>query len=59
MSHSTPKTEIEGLLSADERRDRFPNFREFITPPPAPAWDAIDELVEQLRAAEFEERGSR
>ena len=41
---NSPKTEIAGLLSADERR---------------PSDDELDELVEELRKGEFEEKGAR
>ena len=56
---STPTTEVEELLTADERRVSIREheaFRELLEKP-APV-DPIDELVEELRAAEFEERGA-
>jgi len=43
MNHSTPKTEIEGLVSDHARRDKLPSSqRDFIKPPAPPIFDEID-----------------
>jgi len=58
--------EIEALVSADLRRDsdqrritpaQHQAFRDAIQPQPH-NFDEVDELVESLRSAEFEGRGS-
>ena len=57
---SAPTTEVEGLLTDDQRRVTIKDhaaFRDSIEAP-APVGDSLDELIEEIRAAEFEERGS-
>jgi len=53
--------EVELLVRVDARRDRVTvatqeAFRESITPPAPEPYDEIDELVEELRSLNFEER---
>lgn len=53
--------EVELLVRVDARRDRVTvatqeAFRASITPPAPEPYDEIDELVEELRSLNFEER---
>ena len=61
MSHHP--LEIELLVNEDARRERVTvdthaEFKRSITPPAPAPFDEIDELVEELRSLEFEEKGA-
>jgi len=60
MNPDRELTEVERLLTEDQRRltvDQHAAFRESLATPRQ--LDEIDELVEEIRAAEFEEKGAR